>query len=204
MTEKPRLSLDFDGVLAETHEAAFDLMLGGEHEYSVEDISTWQWGVDRFGYDRYLTALWHVSQLRPDELQPIEANLPGRVAALHDHFHVDIVTAHPEREGITEAKRSWLARHNVNYDELVVVPMGESKTGLDYDYFIDDKPTVPENAAEEQTVFLYDRPYNQDVDGDFIRVDGLLDVVKYAKVQDIRQNIAEEVRDTLVEALNDR
>lgn len=203
MSEKPKLALDFDGTLAATHETAFDLMFGENHDYSYGDIESWSWGLEQFGKMRYLSAIWQACQIRPDEVEPMEENAAQLVSQLGEHFRVDIVTAQPEIPGVDEAKLAWLDEQMIPYEDFVVVEPETSKANLDYDYFVDERPGLPSEASEDQTVFLYDQPYNRDIEGDHIRVESLREVVKWAKVQEIRENVANEVREALVEALNE-
>lgn len=175
---KPKLAVDFDSTLANTQSVAFDLLCGDDHNYSLEDIESWTWGIDEFGKDAYLNALWHTWTIRPLEAEPMEEHLPQKMAALHREYEVHIVTAHPEQAGITHGKRRWLSEKSIPYEELHAVPMDVSKADyFDYDAFIDDKPTLPVNKKAGQTVYLRDAPWNQDADGDYIRIESVADVL---------------------------
>lgn len=177
---KPKLAVDHDGTLANTYSTAFDLLEGkGEHDYTHEDIESWTWGFDEFGKDAYLSALWHVWNLRWDEVPPMEENLSQKMAALHSKYEVHVVTAHPNHPGISEGKKKWLDMVGVPYEGFHAVPMQTPKTEyVEYDAFIDDKPGLPGSASNGQTVYLRDMPWNQDAGGDYIRVDSLTDVLK--------------------------
>jgi 5'(3')-deoxyribonucleotidase len=174
---KPHLALDFDSVLAATQHVAFDLMLGPDHDYSYDDIEDWEWGFRQFGKNRYLSALWHAWTLRPSEIEPMEENLSQKVAALHSKYNVHIVTAHPDHPGISEGKQQWLAEHGIGHEDFVVVNM-TSKSELGYDVFIDDNPNLPPECDDDQTVYLRDQPYNQDADGDYIRIESITEPLR--------------------------
>lgn len=174
---KPRLAVDFDGVLANTYAMAFELMCGPGHGYTVDDVESWTWGFDEFGKERYLSALWHAWTLRPTEVPPMEEHLPQKMAALHREYEVHIVTAHPDHLGITEGKQRWLDYHVIPREEFHVVPPRTTKADLEYDAYIDDKPTLPANASDDQTVYVRDQPWNHDVDAEHIRVNSITDVL---------------------------
>jgi 5'(3')-deoxyribonucleotidase len=176
MSDKPQLALDFDSVLAATHRTASDL-LGVDYDY--EDVESWDWPLEKFGTNRALSALWHAWTIRPHEIEPMEPNLSEKVAALHSKYNVHIVTAHPDHQGITEGKQGWLERHGIGHEDFVQVPMGESKAKLGYDVFIDDKPALPSEIDESQTVYLRDHPYNREVPGSYTRIESITDALKY-------------------------
>lgn len=167
------ISLDFDGTLANTQVAAFELLEGTDHEYTLEDVADWQWGFREFGRDRYLNALWHAWSIRPLDVPALEENLREKVAELRDEYRVDIVTASPDDRYIERGKRDWLRYHGVEYDDFRSVPVTSTKADLDYDIYIDDKPPLPDRVTDDSTVYLIDAPYNRDADGDYIRVGGI-------------------------------
>lgn len=180
---KTKLAVDFDSVLANTSATAFDLICGPDHDYTVDDVEDWTWGFREFGKEKYLSALWHAWTLRPEQVPPMEGGLEYKMKSLQDEFRVDIVTAHPDHMGITKGKRSWLDKRNIPYEEFVTVAPRISKTEMNYDAFIDDKPSLPEEAIMNQTVYLRDQSWNQEVSGDYIRVNSIADVWTKQKVE---------------------
>lgn len=174
---KPKLSLDHDSTLAATSAVAFDLILGDEkHDFSYDNIESWEWGLETFGPARFLSGMWHAWTLRPLEVPPMEPKLAETVADLREHYEVHIVSSYPDHMGITEGKQQWLDHHGIEYDDFVPVHDGTSKAELEYDVYVDDKPTLPERVNElrpHAEVFLYDHLYNQDAEGDYIRVNSL-------------------------------
>lgn len=173
-----RLALDLDSTLAATSDVAFDLLAGSDHEYSYLDIADWTWGFREFGKAAYLNALWHAWTIRGDEIEPLEENVVGKVtrlARLTDRL--DIVTAHPDHLGITEAKREWVDDLGIPYNEFRTVATTRSKADLEYDVYVDDKPALPSEIGGDQICYLYDQPYNKGVEGRYRRVTTLDEVI---------------------------
>lgn len=161
-----KIALDHDSTLAATATVAFDLIHGPNHDYTYDDVESWSWGLDEFGAERYLSALWHAWTLRPLWVPTLEDDLSNTVADLREEYTVHIVTAHPDHPGITEGKKRWLRFNGISYDDFVVVPARSTKADLDYDYYIDDKPALPERVQELRPtshVYLRDQPYNRDI-----------------------------------------
>lgn len=154
-----KVALDLDSTLAATSTTAFDLM---DEDYTYDDITSWSWGTDKFGTARYLNALWHAWTIRPEEIPPMEDGLQGTTAHIHDRVdQLDVVTAHPDgMMGVDDGKKQWLEDHGIVYDYYV--PVDEDKADLDYDVYIDDKPTLAQNPGDA-TVLLRDQPYNRDI-----------------------------------------
>ena len=159
-----RIALDHDSTLAATWAVAFDLMHGRDHGWSYGDLESWDWGLDRFGVHRALSALWHAWTIRPLDVPPLEQGLAETVAALREHHTVDIVTAHPDHQGISEGKQEWLAHHGIEYDDFVWVPMGQTKADLDYEVYVDDKPYLCEKFCDPEKIqYMIRHRYNEDV-----------------------------------------
>jgi 5'(3')-deoxyribonucleotidase len=159
-----RIALDHDSTLAATWAVAFDLMHGRDHEFSYASLESWDWGLDTFGPERALSALWHAWTLRPLDVPPLEQNLAETVALLREDYEVDIVTAHPDHPGITEGKELWLDHHGIEYDNFVHVMMGETKADLDYDVYVDDKPYLCDNFEDgSKTQYMIRHRYNEHV-----------------------------------------
>lgn len=172
-----KIALDLDSTLAGTALVALDLINGRGHPYSYDDIQSWSWGLDVFGPETYLSGLWHAWTLRPFDIQPLEEDISEKVWQLWDFGTVDIVTAQPDHPGISDGKQEWLEWHDIPHDEFVTIPPNETKADLAYDWYIDDKPYLPEHIDEHtQTVWLYDQPYNRDAAGWYTRVQSLEEV----------------------------
>lgn len=178
MSDMRRISLDLDSTLAATQDVAFDLLEGPDHDLYYDDVESWEWGLEKYGADRYLSALWHAWTLRWEQIDPLEPDL----AATVDQFRaagytVDVVTAHPDHQGISEAKQNWLDEYDIPYDNFVRAKSDGTKADLDYNIYIDDKPSLPEKVDEWDRVYLLNQPYNQDAEGDYKRVETVNEVL---------------------------
>lgn len=158
------VALDLDSTTAATCDVSFELLEGPNHGMGYEDIEAWDWGLEKYGTARYLSAIWHAWTLRPHKIQPMEPEIVSPVRRLHDEFGVDVVTNHPDHMGISESKEEWLQKQGIPYNELVSVPMGESKGQYGYDFYIDDKPVFAKNVPSDSTLFLRDQRYNRSID----------------------------------------
>jgi len=178
---KPHICLDFDSTLARTCDVAFELLCGPDHDYTYDDIESLEWGLREFGNERYLNALWHAWTLRGDDIEPFPAEPEAVTTELSwCSAQLDVVTEHPDHIlGIDEAKRAWLDANNIVYDEYRSLDC--SKSELDYDIYIDDKPSLVSELAfdDTSTVLLYDHTYNRDVQGPCTRINSLNDAVSY-------------------------
>lgn len=172
-----RIALDLDSTLADTRVVAYELMFGDDHDRDPQESPTWDWPIEEYGAARFLNAMWHAWTLRGEQIPPLEENIAGKIARLSRFGEVDIVTAHANHLGITEAKEEWVVDHGIDPNAFVVVETKADKTDLNYDVFIDDKPTLPEKADDDQTVYLYDWPYNRDASGEYTRVESLDEVI---------------------------
>jgi 5'(3')-deoxyribonucleotidase len=168
-----KIALDHDSTLAATAVTALDLIHGPGHPYSYDDVLSWNWGLDKFGTARYLSALWHAWTLRPLDVPLMDDTVVYSANRLYDEHEVHIVTAHPDHMGIAEGKMEWLDYHGIQYDEFHVVPTDTTKAVLDYDIYIDDKPHLPAEVNKvslDKQVYVYDQAYNRDAEGDYKRV----------------------------------
>lgn len=170
------IACDFDSNIANTREVAFKLMFGDDHEKDPSNgpwTESWEAPIEIFGADRFLSAMWHSWTLRPLDVPILEDNIPEKMSCLQDHgYAVDIVTAHANQRGITKGKKKWLDYHNIEYDDFVSVPPTTTKASMGYDYYLDDKPSLPRNVNNVEPnsiVYLRDWPYNENADGSYIR-----------------------------------
>lgn len=174
-----RLCLDLDSTLAATSATALDLINGPDHDYTYDDIETWTWGMDEFGKYRYLSAMWHAWTIRPLDVPQMEPDVADAVRRLADRYEVHVVTAHPDHPGIDDGKKEWLDHHDIPHDEYRSVDPKTSKAALDYDAYIDDKPALAGEIADQNpdaTVYVRDQPYNRDVDAPHERVASIHEV----------------------------
>lgn len=161
------VAVDMDSTLAATWDVAFDLLEGPNHAKSYDDLAHWDWGVDEYGYPRFLNALWGAWTIRSDDIEPMESGLANVITRLNDEYEVHIVTAHPDRLGLDEAKEAWLDAQGIPYDKYVSHSPDFSKGGFQkYRAFIDDKPAFVENVPRNSVLYLRTQRYNRDIDTD--------------------------------------
>lgn len=153
-----RISLDVEGVLSNTKEAAY------ERSDILEPPLPQQWEFPtEEEYDEYMHVsqnLWHNHY---EEIPPMESwhTLHQVTYELSKTHQVDIVT---HRHNVDEQIKEWLDLHDVVYDNFHS-PVDE-KDELDYDIYVDDKPALAERIAEdpERVIYLRDQPHNRHVD----------------------------------------
>jgi 5'(3')-deoxyribonucleotidase len=151
------LALDVDAVLAETHGAFLKLHnLEYNTEYSLDDITYWDWPIDVFGYDEFHNMTDNLWQEKWQNIDTCESNLSEKVSKLSQHFEVHIVTA---RSGCDSSIRDWMTHHNIEGLESFNTGV-EYKAQKDYNYYIDDNPNMIDEIGDEQTLFLKSRSWN--------------------------------------------
>ncbi len=161
-------------------------------ETGYEDVDAFLQGVDGV-FDGFLpmsARYWkdYGNPDAPDRIPPVEQDIGQAVrelgAALDDTYRehrMDIVTS---RTGVDDHLQAWLADHGIRqgpeYRGFVVA---HDKHNLPYHTYIDDNPNLMEyldTDRYDRLPFLYDRPYNRDVDTDtHIRTFNLRDVATY-------------------------
>ncbi len=163
-SEKLKIAVDLDGVLAETmvawcRKANEEL---GTH-LTIEDLDTWaSWkkvGISKDDFYRILDETWETWE----EIPSTETNIAEKVAKIESTGSVDIVTGRSKRT--VEAARNWLADQGVRYRRFVRVLGWRDKVFLNYDVYIDDAPELMPLVSRSPTAWgiLYDRPWNRDV-----------------------------------------
>lgn len=179
----PRVSLDLESVLADTHQVYIDELnerYGRGYEY--DEVDTWDWvGREERDFDEFMSIVHHAWE---DEWMTIptcdpKEELQDAVEELAVDYIVEIVTA---RVGVEHEMRFWLnAKDIIRFtSQFRSIPPQETKADLDFDYFIDDKPHLADNISDGQVHFLVDRPWNQEVEerSNVYRVDSVADAVQ--------------------------
>ncbi|AGM11647.1 hypothetical protein HCTV5_37 [Halovirus HCTV-5] len=179
----PRVSLDLESVLADTHQVYIEELnerYGRRYEY--HEVDDWDWvSQEERDFGEFMSIVHHAWE---DEWMTIptcdpEDELLDAIEDLALDYIVDIVTA---RVGVEHEMRFWLG-------DKAILPLtsqfrslhpSKSKANLDYHYFIDDKPQLADNISDEQVQFLVDRPWNQNVEerSNVYRVDSVADAVE--------------------------
>jgi len=158
-TEKLKIGLDVDGVLADVIHTWLDYNNKIRKAISKEEISEWNfWGryqIDKYDFYKELSLCWQTWHKIPST----EENLSTTTSALSHVGEVDIVTA--REESTHTYVKSWLSSQKITYKNYVGVLEGLEKTKLDYDIFIDDSPINAKSMLNAgKTVILYTQPWN--------------------------------------------
>jgi 5'(3')-deoxyribonucleotidase len=157
MTNKPKIAIDVDGVLADVYSPIFKRM---GLPYTWEDVRKWDF-FDELNVDRQ-TFWFAYKKLWSEEYKLIplvEEDSPQIIAELRRNFEVHIMTNRPKEA--FAGTLLWLRSHRIKYDKLVVFPPLTDKTEhLDgYLYLVDDNPAY----AHDEKVILFDRPWNRTI-----------------------------------------
>ncbi len=158
-TEKLKIGLDVDGVLADVIHTWLDYNNKIRRAISKEEISEWDfWGryqIDKYDFYKELSLCWQTWHKIPST----EENLSTTTSALSHVGEVDIVTA--REESTHTYVKNWLSSQKITYKNYVGVLEGLEKTKLDYDIFIDDSPINAKSMLNAgKTVILYTQPWN--------------------------------------------
>ena len=163
-SQRLRIAVDLDGVLAETMTAwckRANEQLGTRLQ--LDDLDTWaswsKFGITRDQFYRLLDEAWDEWQ----EVPPTEPGLAGKVAKLQPYGSLDIVTGRSRRT--VEGARNWLAHYKIPYERFVRVPGMRDKVYLNYDVYVDDAPELMPLISRNPVMrgILYERPWNRDV-----------------------------------------
>jgi len=159
MSNKPKIAVDVDGVLADVYSPIFQ-MIG--LPYTWEDVKKWDFfdelGVDRQNFWKTYKKLWsekfHVIPL-------IEKDSPKILAELRRSFEIHIMPSRPK--GTRLGTLQWLEYHRIGYDKIIFLPPSADKTKMlsldNYLCLVDDNPAF----VKDERVILFDQPWNQGV-----------------------------------------
>ena len=159
ITEKLKIGLDVDGVLADVIHAWIHYNNKIRTPISKKEISEWdfwkRYQIDKYDFYKELSLCWQAWHKIPST----EENLSTSISTLSQVSDVDIVTA---REEYTHPfVKSWLSSQKIVYKNYVGVLEGVEKTKLDYDIFIDDSPINAKSMIDNgKSVILYSQPWN--------------------------------------------
>lgn len=156
------IALDLESVLAAIYPAfikEYQARTGFQIEF---DHTEWDHSDAPFSRGTFFKITASNWKHRWDTIEPTEPDIGGRVGALYDRADtLDIVTS---RVGADEYLLKWLDSYDIPYDEFVVADDVQSKTDYtNYNVFIDDRPDMCEGLGDDQYLFVYDQPYNQNV-----------------------------------------
>lgn len=171
-----KIALDFDSVLADTMVAWTQKC--NNHKgtaYTKSDIESWHFWDDLGIPEDYAFKIFDECWSDWKCLPPTEDNLNSKVEQLQRHGRVTVVT---------EVKRiynknieRWLDAQNISCE---IDHSEGNKAQLNYDVFIDDKPSFATDVtANEKYCLLYDQQWNRKVPSGnkIIRVKTLTDAL---------------------------
>ena len=177
------ISLDLESVLA-------DIMTPFVSEYNERnnadlergDWEDWYFNDVGFEYREFMEITGHNWKHNANEIPKTETNLGGKTQYIKERAEqLNVVT---NRVGHDDVLRAWLNTHNVQYNRFFSVEC--DKADLGYDIYIDDKPELAHSIGPGQTLYLYDQPYNRDIETgmyrNVIRIESLADVQMQEKV----------------------
>jgi len=177
-----KIALDLEGTIADIHTTFSKKIIESYRvNFSVEDINAWNWGekVKSLGLS-IQDCLDIRKNIWLQELESIpftDETVRETIYVLTKKYKVDIVTA-IEKEA-EDSARNWLSHNSINHLNLV---FHNDKEELDYDLFIDDKPSLASKLPYDKLI-VYDRPWNRYLNSQ--RVYQLEEVVKKIDEQEI-------------------
>lgn len=154
------VAIDIDSTLAEVMPPVFEVLEPGSG-LTMEEITHWDFAPERYGIDAFLEAFEEVWTNPEIEIRPTEPLIGEYVSQIRENYRVSLVTAQPDNMDIVYGKLDWLADHDVPFDRFETVPRNQSKAGLGYDVYIDDKPHLANELMDGQFQFMPEYPYNR-------------------------------------------
>lgn len=171
-----RVAVDMDSTLANTMTTVYEL---AGLDYCYDDQTHWDFPIEAFGsHESFMSVINEVWSDEWHRVPPAENRVCDPMQRLSEVAHVDVVTAQPSDESITQGKRAWLEAYQIPYENIVTVPLDRCKGELNYTDYVDDKTEMPPRV-DRGTVYLRDRPHNRDADGDYIRVSSIDEAAKH-------------------------
>lgn len=154
-----KIALDVESTLADVQSAFREEY---EKRHGVEAEISETWGFDNVDYSKseffkITQSLWKNNYL---SILPTEDELRTTTRELRDIAgQVDLVTG---RQGADQNMKAWAEFVGVVYENFYSVPTQKGKSSLGYDVLIDDSPRHIDAINDDQYLFLYNQPYNQD------------------------------------------
>jgi len=187
----PLLVIDCDDVVANIRETVAQAMMAE----TGQDRPWQQW--DTYDLSKiYGLTNWSSSFLEHRVLERATPEPGARLAirtAREMGYRVMMLTArgwHPDGEALT---RDWLEAHQLEVDELQIVPVDASKVqalkGVAVEYFLDDNPRHIREAEYADHIFnpiLVSRPWNTRTTARH-RVESLLAFTRFLRCQGARE-----------------
>jgi 5'(3')-deoxyribonucleotidase len=159
--EKPKLSLDIDGVLGLVDNSILEL---AGTNYTINDITSYDKIFELIGEATFWKYYYYLWKERQDLITLVEPNSPELVKKLLNKYDIEYVSKRPE--STREGTEKWLYEIN-NFPKLnlVCVKRGVHKADLDYSAYIDDNELMIEDFADgDKKLFLFTEPWNESID----------------------------------------
>lgn len=171
MMNKKKIAVDVDGVI-------FDLIPRFAEIYNDKfgtsvkksDWYRWDYHSDLGMSDNDAYKLYRRLQDEISLLPLIDNEIHTYLRKLNDLVAVDIVTARLEssRSSLLKAFNSIGIMQNSHYDRMIFVPTHplDSKSKLDYDFYLDDNPNLADTIRNNRhkILLLFDQPWNRSVE----------------------------------------
>lgn len=190
------VALDIDGTLAGSHEEVIyrlnnqyvdELMFKGTRFsiFSIDDYKDWGEKFNEFGIstEDCIDILHDVWKNSYEDIKLLDDKkiVKKSLEELNFNFKTDIVTENPYPGRVSQ----WLEKNGlyecIHYDNIISVDGSETeKAELGYDFYIDDNPYLIDELDTHQSLLLYHRPYNFDVEDRFGPLVLTIDNIYYA------------------------
>lgn len=155
-----RICLDVESTIADIY-GLFAQQYEEKYGEKPQEHTEWGFGDSNVNIDEFMQMTSSNWKHRPLDIPPEEDDLMVYANALNSMADVlDVVTG---RRGFEKEIRNWLDYNGLTYNRFYQVNSQKEKANLGYDVIIDDCPKHIEAVNDDQTLLLYDQPYNRDV-----------------------------------------
>lgn len=181
-TKTLKVSLDFDGVLADTISILLEIIEEKyDKKYQYDQVTNWgifynEWGIKK----KHLWKLFEECTQRLCDYPVVDENANHIIFLLKREFDIDLVTSNVgTKEDILDKLESMGIRSTYHFDEFVQLEPEDDKATLGYNIYIDDNPNLVEKIGDDQFLFLYDQPWNQHIENreNVVRVYDFMDLM---------------------------
>lgn len=154
------VALDIESTLADVA-TPFRNEYENRHGVRPEPWEEWDFEDAQFSFSDFMEITTSNWKHHLNAIPAMENGVMPKVHAIRELTDkVDIVTG---RSGIDRQLRAWLDTKGVVYDNFVTVDSQEEKAEIGYQVLIDDCPKHVDNIYADQTLLLYNQPYNQHI-----------------------------------------
>jgi hypothetical protein len=155
-----RICLDVESTIADIY-TPFAQQYEEEYGEKPEEHTEWGFGDSNVDIDEFMEMTSSNWKHRALDIPPEEDDLMLYANILDSLADVlDIVTG---RRGFEDEIRNWLDYNGLAYNRFYEVSSQKKKADFGYDVIIDDCPKHVESINADQTLLLYDQPYNRNL-----------------------------------------